>query len=448
MAIDKVKSYFKSFDVNFPVFCLTILFGLGSWLTINGVWVELPTIVNFVPEQWKLSSYLSIIGQIANIGPTAVLILNKVRPKWLNETFVTYVIIIVGTASCISSAFLWQKTSAVGGEEHSVALFIFVFLLGLCDCTSTVIFLPFMALLKPDYMTGLYIGEGLSALVPAVIALGQGVGNTECRNVSTVNITINITIFHTEQVSSSPNFPVRDFFLALATMMIICGISFSLLRYAPFCKSERLSLTDNSAKSISTSCQLQEKKDSANGHADTTVLIQKHEHSMSKTTKVVWLAVIIWVSFLANGFLPSISTYSALPYGTDAYHLAAILENIANPLAPTLAFFLPAKSFRSLLSTALAGSIFSVYLIVLAGMSPSPPLAGSLAGSFLMVVCYIGKTCLFIYTKVCVAVLFRLDGKQSLFLLGGVTQLGACLGSVVAYILVNVIVVFQSSPQC
>ncbi|XP_062607615.1 solute carrier family 52, riboflavin transporter, member 3-B-like [Saccostrea cucullata] len=448
MAIDKVTSYFKSFDVNFPVFCLTILFGLGSWLTINGVWVELPTIVNFVPEQWKLSSYLSIIGQIANIGPIAVLILNKARPKWLNETFVTYVIIIVGTASCILAAFLWQKTSTVGGQEHSVALFVFVFLLGLCDCTSTVIFLPFMALLKPDYMTGLYIGEGLSALVPAMIALGQGVGKTECRNVSAVNMTTNITIFHTEQVSSSPNFPVRDFFWALATMMAISGISFSLLRYAPFCKSERISVTDNSAKSISTSCQLQEKKDTANGHADTTVLIQTHDKRMSKTTKAVWLTIIAWVSFLANGFLPSISTYSSLPYGTDAYHLAAILENIANPLASALAFFFPAKSFRVLFPTVLAGTGFSVYLLVLAGTSPSPPLVGSLAGSFIMVVIYIGKTCLFIYTKVCVAVLFRMDGKQSLFLLGGVTQLGACLGSVLAYILVNVIVVFQGSPAC
>lgn len=66
----------------------------------------------------------------------------------------------------------------------------------------------------------------------------------------------------------------------------------------------------------------------------------------------------------------------------------------------------------------------------------------------LQVVSYVGKTFLFIYTKVCVAVLFRLDGKQSLFFMGGVTQLGACLGSVLAYILVNEAAVFQSAPQC
>lgn len=133
MAVNKLISFFKSVDVSLPVFSLTILFGLGSWLTINGVWVELPTIVPFVPEQWKLSSYLSLIGQLSNIGPVFVLVLNKARPRWLKETAVTYAIIIVGVTSCVMSAFLWQTTSLVGGDEHSVALFIFVFLMSLCD---------------------------------------------------------------------------------------------------------------------------------------------------------------------------------------------------------------------------------------------------------------------------------------------------------------------------
>lgn len=395
MAIDRLKSFLKSFDVSFPVFSLTILFGLGSWLTINGVWVELPSIVLFVPEQWTLSSYLSIIAQASNIGPIAVLVLYKVRPNWLNETFVTYVIIIVGIASCVLSAFLWQTTSTLGGKKHSVALFIFVFLLSLCDCTSSVIFLPFMALLKPDYMTGLYIGEGLSALVPALLALGQGVGKSECKNISTVNSTTNTTTFHTEQISSLPNFPVRDFFLALAVMMLICGIAFSLLKYAPFCKSEHLTrseeLTRSDIATSSTSCQLRNKKAMGNDAEDHTVLIERLNRKMTKVHRVVWFLVIGWVSFLANGFLPSINTYSSLPYGSEAFHLSATLDNIANPLACALAFFLPAKSFRVLLSASFTGTAFSVYLIVLASMSPNPPLVDDLGGSFLMVCEYIHR---------------------------------------------------------
>jgi riboflavin transporter 2 len=44
-----------------------------------------------------------------------------------------------------------------------------------------------MASFKPEYMTGYFIGEGLSGLVPSVVALGQGVGQLTCSNVSTLN---------------------------------------------------------------------------------------------------------------------------------------------------------------------------------------------------------------------------------------------------------------------
>lgn len=390
MAANRLLSFFTSADVSLPVFSLTILFGIGSWLTINGVWVELPSIVPVVPEQWNLPSYLSLICQLSNIGPIFVLVLNKVRTRWLQETVVTYVIIIVGVTSCVMSAFLWQTTSTVGGVEHSVPLFLFVFLMSLCDCTSTVIFLPFMSLFKPNYMTGLYIGEGLSALVPGMLALSQGVGETECRNTSTLNTTTNSTSYHLHQVSKPPNFPVQDFFLALAAMMLICGISFTLLKYAPFCKKEHTPSSENIATKnfISNTTPFQtQQKDIPNSKTDSvhTALIEKQEQVISNTSQVFWLAVICWLSFISNGFLPSINTYSALPYGSKAFHLSAILDNIGNPIACLVAFFFPSKSFRILMATAIAGTVFSVYLVVLAATSPNPPLVDSTGGSVLMV---------------------------------------------------------------
>ena len=101
--MNRLTSYLKSLDVSVPVYCLTMLFGMGSWLTINGVWVELPSIVLFLPEQWKLSSYLSLIGQFSNVGPIIVLVLNRLRPHWHQETVVTYAIISVGVTSSVIS---------------------------------------------------------------------------------------------------------------------------------------------------------------------------------------------------------------------------------------------------------------------------------------------------------------------------------------------------------
>jgi riboflavin transporter 2 len=44
---------------------LAVLFGISSWISINGLWVELPLLVQNLPEGWALPSYLSIIVQVS-----------------------------------------------------------------------------------------------------------------------------------------------------------------------------------------------------------------------------------------------------------------------------------------------------------------------------------------------------------------------------------------------
>uniref|UniRef100_A0A8C6XZ72 Riboflavin transporter n=1 Tax=Naja naja TaxID=35670 RepID=A0A8C6XZ72_NAJNA len=53
------------------VHLLVCLLGTGSWVAINGVWVELPLIVPHLPEGWLLPTYLTVIIQLANLGPLA-----------------------------------------------------------------------------------------------------------------------------------------------------------------------------------------------------------------------------------------------------------------------------------------------------------------------------------------------------------------------------------------
>lgn len=42
-----------------------IFFGISSWVAINGLWMELPSLVNVLPEGWNLPAYLSIIIQVS-----------------------------------------------------------------------------------------------------------------------------------------------------------------------------------------------------------------------------------------------------------------------------------------------------------------------------------------------------------------------------------------------
>uniref|UniRef100_A0A670ZGJ9 Riboflavin transporter n=1 Tax=Pseudonaja textilis TaxID=8673 RepID=A0A670ZGJ9_PSETE len=53
------------------VHLLVCLLGTGSWVAINGMWVELPLMVPRLPEGWLLPTYLTVIIQLANLGPLA-----------------------------------------------------------------------------------------------------------------------------------------------------------------------------------------------------------------------------------------------------------------------------------------------------------------------------------------------------------------------------------------
>ncbi|VEL06807.1 unnamed protein product [Protopolystoma xenopodis] len=46
---------------------LVTLFGLGSWCIVNGLWVELPELVEALPEGWNLPTYLSLIIQVSTL---------------------------------------------------------------------------------------------------------------------------------------------------------------------------------------------------------------------------------------------------------------------------------------------------------------------------------------------------------------------------------------------
>ena len=45
---------------------LIILFGMGSWVAINGVWAELPLLVAESSEGWNLPTYLVLIIQVSS----------------------------------------------------------------------------------------------------------------------------------------------------------------------------------------------------------------------------------------------------------------------------------------------------------------------------------------------------------------------------------------------
>ena len=67
--------------ISLLIYLLVTLFGCGSWVAMNGIWVELPNLVPNLPEGWTLPSYLAVICQLANIGPITYSVLHSYVKK-------------------------------------------------------------------------------------------------------------------------------------------------------------------------------------------------------------------------------------------------------------------------------------------------------------------------------------------------------------------------------
>lgn len=325
-------------DIDIVTYTLVILFAISSWVDMNGLWVELPLLVNDLPEKWNLPSYLVIIIQVANIGPLVYVLAHRAAPRIVHEVPVVYVIISVGAIASILLVLFWDHTSDILGSEHSTALLVLTAFLSLVDCTSSVVYLPYMKRLQPQYMSALYIGEGMSGLVPGVVGLTQGVGgNPRCVNASHLvynsSTHTNMTDYHVYPVYPVPRFTVEIFFALLFAILCVSGVAFSLVNYLPHCKRAFVPEwnsavigagvhedTTNLYKSVRQS----DRDDLV--HSSTDVQVQNTDDvgtsshspikSREKMRREAWLLLLTaWACAWTNAILPATQTYSALPYG-------------------------------------------------------------------------------------------------------------------------------------
>ena len=410
--------------------CILIcLFGLSSWLAINGLWAEMPALVPVLPERKHLPSMIVIITQISNVGPIVYLITSSVtsyvrKKKQVNlEIPTVFIIVLLGVVTCVLLAIFWDHTSFLFNKTHSVPLLVLSFFLALVDCTSTVVYIPYMERFPDRYISALFMGEGFGSLFPSLIALIQGSynGGGDNKNDTTslfVSGNISAMTGNDNTTSSSDNgllFGVDLFFILLAIMTLISGGAFVLLNRLPNCRRLmvcRLSLADkfhpfsSSRDSSSLSC-VSEPSSSENsnmfGDIENSPLIltrQSRKRSIFKeaieSVKISprikelfsltdLFGQILWLNLLTNGAIPAVSVFVFLPYGNSTYHLATNLGIAANPIAAFTAMFLPCASrFFTVLWT-LVSSIFGVAIIVLAALHAHLPMVGSNWGSFIVV---------------------------------------------------------------
>ncbi|RDD36636.1 Solute carrier family 52, riboflavin transporter, member 3-A [Trichoplax sp. H2] len=454
-------------NTSWTVCFLAVCFGIGSWVATNSIWVELPIMVNCLPESWNLASYITVIIQIANLAPLTYSLLKHWKPNVVKEVPAIYVVLVTGTASCLLLAFFWRSIAIVGGEPHSIGLLILGFTLAMTDCTSSVTYLPFMATFREVYMPAYLVGEGLSGLLPGLVALGQGARNgAGCFNqnisVATVATTMhpttgpsittaatqatppqNLTLC--EQTLRSVSFTPETFWFILFGLTIASALAFIAMNYLPLAKKHYVipntyeKTEDNKIDGSELACN---NKSGCRDEAASDM--EKKKDPLPFKVFMALLFMQAWVNGLSNGVIPSIQSYATLPYGGTAFHLTVTLYSIANPLTSFAYFWLPCYNRVVIAILTLLSTVCGIVIIVFAAMSPSPPLLGTSGGSALTVIINVGFGVLVTYVKVAIIYLLRLQGRRALFWCGVSQQVGSCIGALIMFPIVSIFRLFQS----
>ena len=382
----------QNYDVSWSTYLFVVLFGIGSWVAVNGVWVELPVLVQHAPEAWKLPSIFAVAIQIANIGPILHTVFNAFFPGKVRDVFVIYIILSLGIIACGLLGFLWKETGFIDGKEYSVALIALVFCVAFVDCTSSVTFLPFMAAFKKEYMSALFVGGGLSALLPSLLALAQDIpdGGDPCANYSQTNTS------WSSNASDELNFDTNVFFFGLMLMMVVSLLAFAGLNTLSFVKRERIdynfggnddTIIPREALAVDSSQEFELRSLNGNGNLidDDGLQIGNCQRVYQPSQLAFLLVIQVWIHAFSNGVVPSIQPYACIPYGNHIYYLTLILSNVANPLASLLFYWLPTTKllFISLLSAAYTGLV--AYILCVASFSSNPPLVHNGIGASIIV---------------------------------------------------------------
>ncbi|XP_048214768.1 solute carrier family 52, riboflavin transporter, member 2 isoform X2 [Perognathus longimembris pacificus] len=425
---------------------LVALFGMGSWAAVNGIWVELPVVVKDLPEGWSLPSYLSVLVALGNLGLLVVTLWRRLAPGQGERVPIRVVqgLSVVGAALL---APLWHHVVPVAGQRHSVAFLTLSFVLAMACCASNVTFLPFLSCLPPPFLRSFFLGQGLSALLLCVLALAQGVGRLECPPVP-VNGTPGPPINFPERFSAS------TFFWVLTALLVTSAAAFHgllwLLPSPPSLPRGGLDpgrMAAPGAEQEEEASPLQEPPGQAASPTPTPRPDPK-AHQLFTVQSACLLGLLAITNALTNGVLPAVQSFSCLPYGRLAYHLAVVLGSSANPLACFLAMAVLCRSLAGLCGLSVLGMLFGAYLMTLAVLSPCPPLVGTSAGVVLVVLSWVLCAGVFSYVKVAVSSVLHGRGRSALLAAGVAIQVGSLAGAVAMFPPTSIYRVFHSGKDC
>eukprot|EP01114_Cavostelium_apophysatum_P016432 TRINITY_DN4672_c0_g1_i1.p1 TRINITY_DN4672_c0_g1~~TRINITY_DN4672_c0_g1_i1.p1 ORF type:complete len:436 (+),score=81.65 TRINITY_DN4672_c0_g1_i1:23-1330(+) len=343
------------------LYALFCIFGISSWLTVNGIFAELPTFALQLPESWAIASHLGIAIQIANI-PAFLFFFATTRWR-IPYPLSVYSLMILVVAATIGLAVSWSETAVIGGKERSIYLLVFTFLGGVVDCTTTFVFFPFVSQYEAVYSSALSAGEALSGGVISIFGFAQ------------------------DQRQNSRNFSVSAFFSLTLIMIAASTIAFTIIYFTRFGKRKLLQADAPPA-----------------GDSPKEVAPLVKGSVVSATNLELFrairfpLLVQFVANFIENGIIVSLVSYAFLNY-EDGDHIMSVAINTAAVTAPLACFAAAFKQLYRLSILVVIALLPTSYMLASSCMSPTPPLVNHKHGGWLMMVTYVILKSTLAYTK-------------------------------------------------
>ncbi|XP_043503695.1 solute carrier family 52, riboflavin transporter, member 3-A-like [Polistes fuscatus] len=445
MTTSNLKGYLKN-RYGIVLHLLVVLFGISAWIGVNGIFVQLPILINCSPEGSALPTYIVIAIQMANVGPIIYMFFQQMQFK-VNEFCCILGVLIVGNISMALLVFFYNKTVVLYNSEYSLALFILTFFTALVGCFSSVLFMPYLRNFDKAYMISYFIGEGLSGVLPSSVALIQNIGgNTEY--VTNSNIT-------SIEIVSNLNFTPLYYFLFIFIVLLLSLVAFVILQYSSFVQDIKENSKGNERSSRdkiqATRYNVKNKPISIVDKLclENELTIEHHDerkearclnihYKMSLCKKAYLLILMSSLCFFGNGFLPSIQSYSCLPYGYITYQLSITLVQFANPIACFITFFIIPENVNIIHSLSAITFILCIYVTYVALMSPFVPLKQSKIGIIIILISWTILIGIISYTKLVIISIFRQIQKVNiLFYIGIIMQAGSASGAIISFTLIN-----------
>lgn len=338
-------------------------------------------------------------------------------------------------------SFFYSEKTVIADNEYSLLLFVLTFFNALVGCFSSILFMPYLRNFNIKFLTSYFIGEGLSGVLPSIIALIQGIGYiSEC---TILKNNTNIESLESFVLKFSPS----EYFLFIFIILFLCLVAFAILEYSSV--FQNIKQIHNSISIILS------EKQAYDSHDHYTNNIQEMKHYLLNNSKYLtkrtqnYLFILLAIfCFLSHGFFPSIQSYSCLPYGSIAYKLSIICAQIANPLMCLLAFWFKISSIKIINYLSIICLLIGSYVTYLA-ISPSPPLQATKLGIFLVIISWALLMGFISYLKLIIISVFRNTVLPNIFFnVGAIMQIASTSGAIFSFIIINFINYFEVYDNC